>query len=975
VEHWISVPPGTYTLTIANNPDPEDNNATGDLDIRYQMMISGAGPGLTIIQAGTNDSDGIDRVFHVVDNLGIGVTIQSLTVRYGNTTGSGGGIYTNNQRVVLNSLDISNNHAGSGGGGIYNAGGAASDVRINHCTIRDNTTAGRGGGINTQNNDMTVEDSTLSGNSAGQHGGGLYNAYRTSGYTYMTNCTVSGNQATGDGGGLAAQSTSGGLNLNHVTITGNTALGEGGGVRRFSGGVDPQNTIVAGNDASTPGTDDCLLLTGSWTSQGYNLVGSGTGCPTGGTGDRTTTNPRLGGLAENGGPTQTCALLTGSPALDQIPASVCGTTDDQRGVARPQDGSCDIGAYEGAQAPGTRYVDDLGTDASDCTNAGAPCATVAYAIGQAAWGDTVQIDAGTYTEVCLTVDKSLVLDGAGVGSTIVQAAATPGSAPDRVFNLVNSLAFVTLQEMTVRHGNGSGGGGGIAITDGWLAATDLSVEQNSTDDDGGGLHNAGGYVELINVNLSDNYATAHGGGLANTASGRLTYSGGTLSSNNATGAGGGLYASDGGIALAGVTFNLNSAGGSGGGLYNYAGDATLTTCTFSNNGAGSNGGGIYKGGTTSAMSVQDTSLQDNTAGNDGGGIYVRDTGMSIDNSTLSGNSAGRHGGGLYNGYRTSGHTYMTNCTVSGNKANRHGGGLAAESSSGSLTLNHVTVTTNTADWNGGNDGDGGGIRRITGPVRFKNTIITGNDDTSQAGRDDCYGTMTSQGYNLVGSGTGCPTIGTDQATTDALLDPLTDNGGETETHALLVGSPAVERIPDGVSDCAASVSLDQRGVIRAAGFAQGTGELCDVGAYEYDDFDDPTLVELVSFTAVAQDGIVHLEWQTASEVDHAGFNLWRSEAPEIQFILSSGGSEARHAHGGEAPDSQYTRRSEGSEGQPVLLNAALIPALGGPALGAAYAYDDASVVPGATYHYEIEIVDVNGGRRFHGPVEVQVPGE
>ena len=98
-----------------------------------------------------------------------------------------------------------------------------------------------------------------------------------------------------------------------------------------------------------------------------------------------------------------------------------------------------------------------------------------------------------------------------------------------------------------------------------------------------------------------------------------------------------------------------------------------------------------------------------------------------------------------------------------------------------------------------------------------------------------------------------------------------------------------------------------------------------------------TVVTLASFTATAHDGYVLLEWETASEIDNAGFNLWRSEA--------------------EAEAGPYTK-----------LNADLIPARGGPTTGASYSFRDNTVTNGVTYWYKLEDVDTYGVSTFHGPV-------
>jgi hypothetical protein len=99
--------------------------------------------------------------------------------------------------------------------------------------------------------------------------------------------------------------------------------------------------------------------------------------------------------------------------------------------------------------------------------------------------------------------------------------------------------------------------------------------------------------------------------------------------------------------------------------------------------------------------------------------------------------------------------------------------------------------------------------------------------------------------------------------------------------------------------------------------------------------EEPTAIELISFTAEAAADHVTLAWETASEMDNEGFNIWRSETA----------------------DGQYTK-----------LNANLIPAQGNADTGASYEYTDADVVKGVTYYYQLEDVDIHGVSTFHGPV-------
>ncbi len=175
----------------------------------------------------------------------------------------------------------------------------------------------------------------------------------------LTNATVSGNSAGAPGGGLENQ---GELVLRSSTVADNNAPA-GAGFHTFGGRQTFVNTIVAGNTSA-----DCGLATQyPPVSQGHNLDSDGT-CGFTGLGDFTTAEPGLLPLADNGGPTQTHALVQGgcpsdacivpSPAIDAGSTSACPSTD-QRGEPRPFDGDgdgigeCDIGAYEVQEPPFT----------------------------------------------------------------------------------------------------------------------------------------------------------------------------------------------------------------------------------------------------------------------------------------------------------------------------------------------------------------------------------------------------------------------------------------------------------------------------------------------------------------------------------------------------------------------------------------------------------------------------------------------
>ena len=182
--------------------------------------------------------------------------------------------------------------------------------------------------------DVTINNSTISEN----QGGGLS---ATNGTTVLvTNSTISNNQ--GDTGGAIAIGGGAHLTLLNSTVTSNHTV-SGASVQTTEGGQYVfSNSIIAGNT----GAPNCAFPAApAPINNGHNLE-DGTSCGFGSAnGNLSSTNPQLGPLADNGGPTKTHALLPGSPAIDTGDSSACPATD-QRGVSRPQMQGCDIGAFE-----------------------------------------------------------------------------------------------------------------------------------------------------------------------------------------------------------------------------------------------------------------------------------------------------------------------------------------------------------------------------------------------------------------------------------------------------------------------------------------------------------------------------------------------------------------------------------------------------------------------------------------------------
>jgi CSLREA domain-containing protein len=327
-----------------------------------------AGPGASVLSVSGN---GAVRPFLV--SSGSKATIGKLSIVDGSAMNTGGGgIANNHATLMLNDSTVSGNIAGFGGG-INNNSGV---LTINNSTVSGNTTSGGGGGGIENDGDLTLNASTVSGNTADTAiggGGGIANVltltlnastvsgntakggggiYSTSSQasTTVTNSTISGNTSgSNPGGGIDNEGGFSSARIENSTITNNTApSGLGSGVA--SAGNNPASTEVFSSIVSANSNNDDVNLVGgstnSFKSDGYNLIGGGLTTSFSQLGDRTgITNPRLRALANNGGPTQTHALLKRSPALNKSTKTGCPATD-QRGIKRPQGTTCDIGSYE-----------------------------------------------------------------------------------------------------------------------------------------------------------------------------------------------------------------------------------------------------------------------------------------------------------------------------------------------------------------------------------------------------------------------------------------------------------------------------------------------------------------------------------------------------------------------------------------------------------------------------------------------------
>ncbi|MFO8150276.1 MAG: choice-of-anchor Q domain-containing protein, partial [Trueperaceae bacterium] len=484
--------------------------ASGQIVIDKDLTIAGPEDGTVTISG--NDAS---RVFDV-KNGGYDVVLRNLTIT-GGLADVGAGVWVESGASLEGSLTlidctVAGNHASGSdavrgdGGGLYVYG----TLRMERTTVRDNTAGSFGGGVF---HDGTVEPSAS-----------------------IVNSTFTGNVAQGGG---AIHHDGGGMTIAFSTITGNqtTLTYGGGGISLYnlegSEEIRLRGTIVVGNTTTAGAANDLhrWFSTTHFVTLGYNLVGTASGFSAAGvftaTGDVAgLTDVGLQALADNGGATQTMALGEGSQAIDAVPESACldasgaALAIDQRGVSRPQNTDCDIGAFEVVPVapPPVTYVvsssyDDGGTG------------TLRQILLDAPAGTTItfapEVTAVNLTSGSLVLDKDVTIAGPEDGTVTIRG----DGATFRVIYIGTAGVQVTLRNLTITDGyvNGSSGGG-IAV-EAWdwdlgtvpspsLRLERCSVVGNYASQGGGGLSIMGDlFMDATTVSGNVTGAYGWGGGL------------------------------------------------------------------------------------------------------------------------------------------------------------------------------------------------------------------------------------------------------------------------------------------------------------------------------------------------------------------------------------------------------------------------------------------------------------------------------
>ncbi|MEM8556742.1 MAG: Ig-like domain-containing protein [Bacteroidota bacterium] len=383
------------------------------LTLVTDVVINGPGAGVLAVSGNQ-----ISRVFETTST----VEINDLTIRDGNATSSGSGIRNLGGTLTIRRSSITNNGGQSG--------------------IEE------GGGLFSENGVLTLEHTTVSGNSNRGRGAGLY---VSSGIARIHASTFSGNDSRFSSG-VAIYAFDATVTIENSTIVSNVVTsGTTGGIISQVGTITFANTIIVGNNGFT-GFEDCEAFDGGTiTSLGHNVVGIGTGCPFDGAGDVKVaaadafTTALDATLADNGGPTLTHALLPGSPAIDI--GGTCGPTD-QRGFDAPIIGLasnstalCDAGSFE------TEILDAEPPTVVIATTLDDPTATqpipLTFTFSEVVSGfaaDDIDVTGGTLGDVTTadstTFAADLMPDGAGTLTVDIDAgvasdlAGNPNEAAD-----------------------------------------------------------------------------------------------------------------------------------------------------------------------------------------------------------------------------------------------------------------------------------------------------------------------------------------------------------------------------------------------------------------------------------------------------------------------------------------------------------------------------------------------------------------
>lgn len=805
--------------------------------------------------------------------------------------------YFGDSSPVIHNVNFIANTAQEYGGAVANFSFfSASRVSPEYQLVNftDNVAQGVGGALHVKaagssSNDPVMNMVTFSGNEAAS--GGAVSTDGSQGFVELelNNVTFHNNSSQGKGGAIHNKGQDALIRLNHATIEGNQASTAGGGIHVENSQIEISNSILWNNQAPSGNqlfSESAQVVVTSSVIQsdcaGFGGSGSGSqNCQNTFTG-----NPLLGSLQNNRGFTNTMLPGVGSSALDNGDNSTC-LSADQRGIARPQNGQCDIGAVE---VLSTCRVTTTGSQVGNGSNWAGQAMDLQTALS-APNCHQVWIKKGTYTPTTGSDRSASFIIQPGV-TVLGGFAGTENSPNDRDVpnNLVilsgdigvsndmtdNSYHVVTingnqgtpvyastvLADFDIRYGYGSAGvfdfpnnsGAGLfcdgsgpgGVCNPYLSNITFSNNQATGGSGGAMFNNADNdgksNPQLVNVNFVENQAI-NGGAMYNHGSMGGTSSplivNGWFINNTATASGGGIYNNaNGGYSRTQMIFGYMGGNWAdyGGAIYS-AGQfqgintTSLNQVNISHNLAFQDGGGFYTAGWNGGQSkptIHNALFEGNLATR-GGAMFINDLAgngsAEVSGATFASNQA-TDGGAIFNdGENGFSHPSFTNVTFHGNSATQSGGAMYNNGNSGasSPSITNATFSGNTADY-GAAIYSSGEFNGSASPV-FRHTIMWGNVATTSG--DTIHHNIAESHIHDSVFEYGCPTVGAGNAVCNNLNDSNPMLGPLADNGGFtLTMLPAANSPAINGGDNGYCPGEDQRGVARP------NAGVCDIGAVE-----------------------------------------------------------------------------------------------------------------------------------------------
>ncbi len=555
----------TDTASLKNAIEAANRSGSGSITLTEDILLDAQLPpirgAITIDGNGyTISGDEQFRIFHVD---GGELLIRNLTLTQGYTPDDGGAIFVqNNGALLVDSVTFARNHSVKGGGAI-STHPSADRLEVRNSEFVGNHSGSGGGGILAFGGHAEISGSSFQENSAVRFGGGL-EAFV--GVVDISNSTFSNNRADSAGAILVSGATT---TMTHLTLLDNRANGPNGdSIIRREGVARLFNSIVAGGSTALDCGGGLQESSGNFSADGSCAQLPG-GDPL---------------LAEVTGSPAYFPLQDGSPAVDSADSRYCLDVD-QRGEARPQGGSCDIGAFESATAT-----------AAEPTPTPTECTLANHILSANTNTSVGRCPTGTSHDV-ITLTEDIVLSEAlpPINGTITIEGNGHSISGDNKFQIfVVAGRTLTINNLTLAHGSAEGDGGAIVVQgNAELVVNHSTFERNRIDyiEDGDRLY--GGYGGAIGtqrfsgrISINNSVFTANegelGGGALYITGGTTTIHGSTFTRNRGQGFGGAIEVTGGQVNIENSTFNLNSSS-NGGAISITGGNVTMTHLTLVDN--------------------------------------------------------------------------------------------------------------------------------------------------------------------------------------------------------------------------------------------------------------------------------------------------------------------------------------------------------------------------------------------------------